>query len=188
MHTDDTEDDLTTRTGFRFHVRRARPEDEEIVAEFFTHVTPDDIRFRFLSGMKSVSHARLTEMTQADDPTRVSFLAFSPNETLLAVAMLARGEDNQRGEVALSIRRDFKKIGISWELLSHICRYAQRHHFNSVESMESRANRPAIALERDMDFEFLGVDDDPTVVLLRRDVRHPPLPDISLPAAPDSGR
>jgi len=179
MHIDDTEDDLTTRTGFRFHVRRARPEDEEIVAEFFTHVTPEDIRFRFLSGMRSVSHARLEELTRSDDPMRVSFLAFSPNETLLAVAMLAHGDDRQRGEVALSIRQDFKNIGISWELLSHICRYAQRHHFDSVESIESRANRSAIALERDMHFEFHDVDGDPTVVLLRRDLRHSPLPDIS---------
>jgi len=37
---------LTTRTGFRFEVRSARPEDEPVLAEFFTHVTPDDLRFR----------------------------------------------------------------------------------------------------------------------------------------------
>ncbi|WQB99075.1 hypothetical protein U0R22_003245 [Mesorhizobium huakuii] len=45
-------DTLTTHTGFRFEVRRARPEDEPTLAEFFTHVTPEDLRFRFLGAVK----------------------------------------------------------------------------------------------------------------------------------------
>lgn len=170
----DTDDDLTTRTGFRFHVRRATPQDEAIVAEFFTHVTPEDIRFRFLSGMKTISHERLVAMTRADDPRIVNFLAFTPNDTLLAVAMLAAGEDTQRGEVALTIRNDFKHQGISWEMLEHICRYAERHNFKSIESLESRANHAAIELERDMEFQVVDDEADPTVVVLRRDLNPQP--------------
>ena len=79
MNVNDTDDDLTTRTGFRFHVRHATPQDGAIVAEFFKHVTPEDLRFRFLSGMKAVSHERLAEMTRIDDPHIVNFLALSPN-------------------------------------------------------------------------------------------------------------
>ncbi|CAN7712187.1 GNAT family N-acetyltransferase [Rhizobium sp. LjRoot98] len=180
---EDTDDDLTTRTGFRFHVRHATPQDEAIVAEFFTHVTPEDIRFRFLSGMKTVSHERLLEMTRADDPRVVNFLAFAPNEALLAVAMLAAGEDAQRGEVALTIRNDFKHQGISWEMLAHICRYAERHNFKSIESLENRENHAAIELERDMKFQVCDDEDDPTVVVLRRDFKPQPSPD----AAPLDG-
>lgn len=171
MDIHDTDDDLTTRTGFRFHVRQAKPQDEPILAEFFTHVTPEDLRFRFLSGMQAVSHDRLAKMTRADDPRVVNFLAFAPNETLLAVAMLAIAEDGERGEVALSIRNDFKHQGISWEMLAHICRYAERHDIKSVESLESRVNHSAIKLEREMGFEVLDYDDDPALVLLRRDLR-----------------
>ncbi|CAN7376551.1 GNAT family N-acetyltransferase [Pararhizobium sp. LjRoot235] len=170
MEVHDTDDDLTTRTGFRFHVRHATPQDDAIVAEFFTHVTPEDLRFRFLSGMKAVSHERLVEMTRVDDPHVVNFLAFSPNETLLAVAMLATDKVDQRGEVALTIRSDFKHQGISWEMLAHICRYAERHKIKSIESIESRENHSAIELERDMGFRALDYDDDPTLVLLRREL------------------
>ncbi|TAV41740.1 GNAT family N-acetyltransferase [Rhizobium leguminosarum] len=177
MDIDDTEDDLTTRTGFRFHVRRARPRDEAVIAEFFTHVTPEDLRFRFMSGMKTVSHDRLVEMTRVNDPGVVNFLAFSPSDTLLAVAMLASGEDKKRGEVALSIREDSKHKGISWEILAHICRYAKRHGFDSVESLESRANHATIELERDMAFRVADFTDDPTMVVLRRDLKAPSLPD-----------
>ncbi|KQV36667.1 GNAT family N-acetyltransferase [Rhizobium sp. Root1204] len=171
---EDTDDDLTTRTGFRFHVRQATPQDEAMVAGFFTHVTPEDIRFRFLSGMKTVSHERLVALTRVDDPRVVNFLAFSPNETLLAVAMLAAGDDPERGEVALTIRDDFKHQGISWEMLEHICRYAERHNFKSIESLESRANHAAIDLERDMEFQVFDDEDDPTVVVLRRDLKLQP--------------
>lgn len=170
MDVHDTDDDLTTRTGFRFHVRQATPQDEAIIAAFFTHVTPEDLRFRFLSGMKAVSHERLVEMTRTDDPHVVNFLAFAPNETLLAVAMLATDEDDERGEVALTIREDFKHRGISWEVLAHICRYAERHKIKSVESIESRENHSAIELERDMGFKALDYDDDSTLILLRREL------------------
>lgn len=183
MSIDDTEDDLTTHTGFRFHVRRATPKDEAVVERFFDHVTPEDIRFRFLSGMTTVSHEKLRVMTASDDPEVVNFLAFSPNETLLAVAMLARCEDEKRGEVALSIHQDYKHQGLSWEILAHICRYADRHGFETVESMESRANHSAIELERHMGFRGIDNPDDPTVVVLRRDLRAQPLPDTMLPNA-----
>jgi len=171
MEIEDTKGDLTTRSGFHFHVRGAEPKDEAIVADFFNHVTPDDVRFRFLSGMKSVSHERLVEMTSSGDAKRVNFLAFSSDQTLLAVAMLAVGKDIQRGEVALTIREDYKHQGISWEMLAHICRYAQRHNFKSIESIESRENHAAIELERDMAFHAHDDKDDPTIVVLRRDFK-----------------
>lgn len=169
MEIEDTKGDLITRSGFHFHIRHAEPTDEAIVADFFKHVTPDDVRFRFLSGMKSVSHERLVEMTSAGDAKRVNFLAFSSDQTLLAVAMLAVGRDPQRGEVALTIREDYKHQGISWEMLAHICRYAERHDFKSIESLESRENHAAIELERDMAFHAHDDQDDPTIVVLRRD-------------------
>jgi len=121
--------------------------------------------------MKAVSHERLLTMTRVDDPGIVNFLAFARDQTLLAVAMLAASEDAQRAEVALSIRKDFKRQGISWEMLAHICRYAERHNFKSIESLESRENHAAIELERDMDFQVFDAEDDPTVVVLRREFK-----------------
>jgi GNAT superfamily N-acetyltransferase len=167
MQANDVDHDLTTRTGFRFYVRRAIPQDEPTVAEFFKHVTAEDIRFRFLSGMKEVSHDRLLTMTRSDDRRVTNFLAFAPNETLLAVAMLASDELLEHGEVALSIREDYKHLGISWELLSHIANYAQRHGFKSIESIESRENHAAIELEREMGFKVVSYPDDPALVLVR---------------------
>ena len=54
------------RTGFRFSVRPSEPSDETALADFFEHVTPDDWRFRLLTGLKTVGHDRLFDMTHVD--------------------------------------------------------------------------------------------------------------------------
>lgn len=68
-------------------------------------------------------------------------------------------------------------------MLAHISRYAERHNFKSIESLESRENHAAIELERDMEFQVCDDEEDPTVVVLRRDLK--PLP--SSDAAPLDG-
>jgi N-acetylglutamate synthase-like GNAT family acetyltransferase len=166
-----TKSTLTTHTGFRFEVRRARPEDEPTVAEFFTHVTPEDLRFRFLGAVKEVSHERLVAMTRSDDPHVHNFLAFSTDGMLIAVATLAADPADRRGEVAICIRADRKHLGVSWELLGYIARYADDHGIKTIESIESRENRAAIELEREMGFIVTTYPDDPTLVLVRRKLR-----------------
>jgi GNAT superfamily N-acetyltransferase len=168
----DIQADLTTQSGVRLRVRHALPADEVLVADFCAHVTPEDLSFRFLSGMKEVSHERLRAITRADDPRIINFLAFSPAEMLVAVGALAIDESLVRGEVVLSVRADHKHLGVSWTLLSHIAQYAERRGLKSIESLESRANRAAINLEREMGFEITQVADDPTLVLVKREL-HP---------------
>jgi hypothetical protein len=63
------------------------------------------------------------------------------------------------------------------KMLTHICRHAQRHNFKSIESLESRENHTAIELERDMEFQVCDDEEDPTVVVLRRDFKPQPSPD-----------
>jgi len=159
---------LTTHTGFRFEVRRARPEDEPVVAEFFTHVTPEDLRFRFLGAVREVSHERLVAMTRSDDRHSHNFLAFSADGMLIAVATLAADPADRRGEVAICIREDRKHLGVGWEFLGYIARYADDHGIETIESIESRENRAAIELEREMGFTVTTDRDDPTLVLVQR--------------------
>lgn len=67
--------DLTTHSGFKFHVRPARPDDVVALGAFFAMVTPEDLRFRFLSSMKKVDEDRLKSMTSEDHRQTESFLA-----------------------------------------------------------------------------------------------------------------
>ncbi|MEO9340339.1 GNAT family N-acetyltransferase [Mesorhizobium sp. SB112] len=171
MTIDDWSRDLVTRTGFKFHVRPARSEDEANLAEFFTHVTPEDLRFRFLTTVKEVSHDRLVEMTQVDHLQTESFVAFADGgKSIIATAMLACDSALDRGEVAISIRHEDKHKGVGWELLSHIAQYAEAKGVRTIESLENRQNHQAIELEREHGFEAEPYPDDATLVILRKKI------------------
>ncbi len=166
---DDWTCDLVTRSGLVLHVRPVRTADEAALAEFFAHVTPQDLRFRFLGGVRQVSHERLVAMTDVDHRLTENFLACTDSgETIVATAMLACDEGFDRGELAISVRADFKHKGVAWELLRHVARYAEAKGLKALESVESRENHEAIELEREQGFVAEFYPDDPTLVLIRK--------------------
>lgn len=159
--------DLTTWTDFRFRVRPATPADEAALAELFTQVTPDDRRFRFLSGVQKVSHDFLERLTKVDHDRTEDFLAFD-GDKLIATAMLAADPDKERAEVAIAIRADYKHRGVGWTLLDHVARCAQRKGIRLLESVECRDNREAITLEKEMGFTATSYPGDATLVLVQK--------------------
>ncbi|PZU69343.1 GNAT family N-acetyltransferase [Sphingobium sp.] len=162
--------DLVTRSGFRFCVRPVTDQDEPALAEFFRQVTPDDLRFRFLAAVHEVSHFRLVEMIHVDKERTESFLVtpYDDPDVVIAAAMLAADLSGERAEVAISIRADHKGRGIGWTLLDHLARHAKAKGIRVLEAIESRQNRSAITLEREMGFAAEAIEGDPNVVLLRR--------------------
>lgn len=161
--------DLETRTGHRFLVRPVTDRDEPALAEFFTHVTPEDLRFRFLTGLNIVDHDRLSAMIRVDHHQSETFLAFGDDGvTVIAAAMLACDAALDVGEVAISIRSDYKKRGISWALLAHVARYAEARGVGTLQSIESYANHAAIELEREMGFTARSYPGDSTLMLVER--------------------
>lgn len=172
MASDDWSRTLTTRTGLVLNVRPAQPDDEAALAEFFAHVTPEDLRFRFLGGVREVSHDRLVAMTRIDHRQTENFLAFAEDgKKIIATAMLACDDAMEKGEVAISVRAEDKGKGVGWELLRHIARYAEAKGLKTLESIESRQNHEAIELEREQGFVAESDPDDATLVLIRKQLR-----------------
>lgn len=160
--------DLVTEQGVRFHVRPVRPDDEPAVAAFFDHVSPEDLRFRFMSGVCKVSRDQIVMMTRVDYVRTISFLAFGEGSGLLAVAMLATDPDRTRAEIALTTRTDMKGKGISFTLFEHVLRYAKAEGIETVESIESADHDAALRMERELGFTTIADPDDPTVRIARK--------------------
>lgn len=160
--------DLVTRSGAKLHVRPVLPSDEGELADFFTHVTPEDKRFRFLSAVREVDHDRLVAMTQIDYRRTMNFLAFAEDRTLVGTALLTAEGDRSRAEFAISVRSDWKGKGVSWTLTDHVLRYAKAEGIEAVESLESRDNHAAITLEREFGFAAEGADGSAGEVLVRK--------------------
>ena len=158
---------LATWTGFTFEVRPATPDDVARLAAFFGRLTPEDRRFRFLSGMPRVGHDLLERLTQVDHDRSVDFLAFV-DDALIASAMLAADPTRERAEVAIAILPEYKHRGVGWALLAHLARYAREKGIGMVESIECRDNVEAIRVEKDMGFTATPYPGDPTLVLLQK--------------------
>ena len=162
--------DLVTRDGTRLAIRPVVPADEAALADFFRHVTAEDLRFRFLSGIREVGHDRLVAMTQIDYRRSMHFLAFA-GELLVASAMLVSDPDRARAELAMAVRDGWKGKGISWTLMEHVLRYAEAEGIGSIESLESSENHAALALEREMGFTTRPCADNPAETIVRKQLR-----------------
>lgn len=161
--------DLVTKSGVPFHVRPARPSDEESLAAFFRSLPPEDLRHRFLTGLKEVGHERLKDMVRNDDPHTINFLAVDePSGTILATAMLAATKDYSEGEFALSTRPEWKQKGISWTLLDHLVRYAQAAGIDMIKSIETSDDAMALQLQREMGFTVHLCAEDSTLMIAEK--------------------
>ena len=163
--------DLVTHSAFRFHVRPAQPDDVAALGAFFARVTPEDLRFRFLTSMKAVDQERLTWMTSVDHRQTESFVALDPaSGDIIATAMLACDPALEVGDVAISVSADHKNLGISWELLNHVASYAAAKGVKRLQSLENRSNGSAIKLERELGFTIEPYLGDSTLVLLQKNL------------------
>lgn len=156
---------LTTKSGLSLSVRTARPADEDALREFFGHVSAEDLRFRFLSGLDHVREAQLAPLTHPDHQHSESYLAFD-GETLVASAVLAADEAMDTAEVAIAIRSDYKDRGIGWTLLDHVARCARQKGIRTLQSIESYDNHAAIELEREMGFVARSSPGDASLVIV----------------------
>ena len=165
--------DLVTRSGLKIHVRPVVPEDEEALAGLFRNVSPDDLRFRFLTGIREVGRDRIAAMTQIDYRRTMHFLAFSEDGTLIASALLASDPDGVCAELAVTVHAWYRNRGVSWTLVGHVMRYAEAQGLKTVESVESRENHAALALEREAGFKIVPGSGDASEVTVRRHVGGP---------------
>lgn len=162
-----TSEPLTTRSGLRFTLRRATPEDFPELKVFLSQLTLADVRFRFLSPLRRVRDDLVQDLLRQDRAIE-HYLAFEPGESaIIASGMLAIDATGKKAEVALCIRPEFKHAGISWTLLEFLLKQARAEGVEAVEAVEACDHREAIALEREMGFE-IDRSCDPSVVVVRK--------------------
>lgn len=161
--------EMTTRDGVVLAVRPAFAEDEAELEAFFDLVNAEDRRFRFLAATQHVGHDQLQPLTHVDHWRTESFLGFDKaTGELVASAMLACDARMDTGEIAMSVRGDYRGRGVGWTMLDFLAAEAQRRGLARVISIEDRDNHAAIELEREKGFTAHGVDGDPHLVMLEK--------------------
>jgi GNAT superfamily N-acetyltransferase len=168
-----TEVRLLTRSGVKLRVRPVAGSDAATVNNFFDGLTPDDMMFRFLSGQTHLSSAQLTAMIGVDHRHREHLLAFDETGRLVASLLIAADEAFVSAEVAIAVAPAYKTRGVGWTLLNHAVDLTRSRGLKTLRSIESRANRGAMEVERTLGFKASDYDGDPTLALLELDLTRP---------------
>jgi acetyltransferase len=156
--------------GQRVTIRPIRPEDEEQHREFIDAMTPDDLRLRFFSAVRSLDHSQLARMTQIDYDREMALVATVTGEDgkprTLGVVRAVADPDNETAEFAVTVLSELKGHGLGRLLMERIIAYARSRGTHWLLGEALRENTGMIALARASGFAVTPTD-DPGVVGFR---------------------
>lgn len=166
------ETNITTRDGVDLKLRPVTSSDTELLSRFYDSLSPDDMRFRFLSAQMHLSTAQLAAMVSVDHRHREHLLAFGKaNGEIIGSLLIAADEDFDVAEVAISVAPAYKGRGVGWSLLQHAVELARERGIRKLCAIESRANRGAIEVEHTLGFTSSDYEGDATLALLEIELR-----------------
>jgi acetyltransferase len=159
---------IGTDNGFRVFVRPIKPSDEHLYGTFVGKLSPEDIRFRFLTPRKEFSHKFIARFTQIDYARAMAFVALDKEQKeLLGVARLAADPDYVKGEYAIIVRSDFKGTGIGWALMRHLIHYAEREGLRELVGDVLASNQRMLEMCRALGFEIAADPEDMSIRKVR---------------------
>jgi acetyltransferase len=136
-------------------VRPVRPEDEPLFHEFFTHVSPEDLRLRFFAPVRDFSHAFIARLTQLDYARAMAFVALDePTGDMLGAVRLHTDADGQTAEYAILVRSDLKGRGLGWKLMELMIGYARSEGLKRIEGQVLRENSAMLQMCGELGFHI----------------------------------
>lgn len=163
---------ILTRDGVDLLLRPVTAADADLLTRFYDSLSPEDMRFRFLSAQLHLSSSQLSAMIGVDHRHREHLLAFErAGGELVATLMIAADEPFEVAEVAIAVAPAYKGRGVGWSLLHHAVDLAKARGIARLHSIESRANSEAIDVERTLGFKSSAYEGDSTLALLEIDLR-----------------
>lgn len=143
------------KDGRGIFVRPVRPEDEHLYPEFFEHVSREDVRLRFFSAMKELSHPFIARLTQLDYARAMAFIAIEETTgKMLGVVRLHTDADFASAEYAVLIRTDLKGIGLGSMLMKMIIEYGRAEGVRAIRGQVLSRNTVMLDMCRRLGFEI----------------------------------
>ncbi len=144
-----------TAGGETLLIRPIRPEDAEAHGAFFQRLSPEDIRYRFFSPMRTLAAEQMARMTQIDYQREIAFIAVRPTtgETV-AVARLVRELDENSSEFAIIVQPDMKGKGLAAHLMRRLIGWARGQGMTEITGQILADNAPMLAFVRHLGFSL----------------------------------
>jgi len=166
------EKQVALQDGAQIFVRPVRPEDEPLFAEFFQHVTSDDLRLRFFAHIKHFSHTFIARLTQIDYARAMCLIAIDPsNGAMLGAVRLHSDARYETGEYAILLRSNLKGRGLGWLLMQTMIDYAKSEGLQTISGQVLNENVTMLSMCRNLGFDVKADPDDLGVQIVTLSLR-----------------
>lgn len=158
------------RDGTVLHMRPLRPEDEPLLHELAAHMSPEDLRLRFFTPVRGLTHAVAARLSQLDYDREMAFLAECAG-TVLGVAHFFADPDNLRAEYAVAVRSHWQGHGVGFLLMQRLIEVARQRGIGELVGEVLRGNEGMLQMCRELGFTIAPDPGDPAVMLVRKKLR-----------------
>ncbi|MCB2145387.1 MAG: bifunctional acetate--CoA ligase family protein/GNAT family N-acetyltransferase [Deltaproteobacteria bacterium] len=146
-------------------LRPIRPEDEPAFQRFFTSLSPEDVRLRFLHPMKLLPRTMAARLTQIDYDREMALVLTSSDgrqgADLHGVVRISADPDNEKAEFAIMLRSGKTGLGLGPMLMRRIIDYARGRGISQLFGEVLNENRSMLALCKALGFKRRNDPDDP---------------------------
>lgn len=159
------EETIQLADGSMLLLRPIRPEDGPAFQDLYTRLSPEDIRFRFLHPIKSLSPDLSARLTQIDYDREMALVLTrkSGGPEILGVVRITADPNIEKAEFAIVIRRDMTGQGLGPMLLRRIIDYSKTRGVKYIYGEVLSDNRSMLRLADAFGFKKRPVPDDPGV-------------------------
>jgi acetyltransferase len=147
-----------------FLLRPVRPEDAPAFEAFFAKLTPEDIRLRFGTALRSLPLSMLARLTQIDYDRQMAFVLSDAANAIAGVARIAADPDNMRAEFSILVRSDLQGRGVGHVLMQRLAAYARERGIGELWGDILRQNTTMLALCRELGCSVTPSPHDPSQV------------------------
>jgi len=153
------------RDGALVRLRPIRPEDEPLLQDLASHMSPQDLRLRFFTAMKGLSHQLAARLTQIDYDREMALIALEADaDQILGVSRFAADPDNRQAEYAVEVRSDWKGRGLGYLLMTRLIDVARQRRIGELVGEVLRENTAMLQMCRTLGFTIGADAKDPGLV------------------------
>lgn len=139
--------------GQAYLIRPMRPADAALYPRFLERVTAEDMRLRFLTPMRSLSHEMIVRLSQLDYDRDIAFVALETETGDLAgISRFASDPDHHSAEFGIMVRSDLQGQGLGTALMRQLLDYARADGLTMIDGLILRENGAMLELAARLGF------------------------------------
>ena len=169
------EETIRLEDGRELILRPVLPEDEPAFQRGMAQLTPEEVRLRFFTPIKVLTHLQTARFTQIDYDREMALVLAEPTmpgkAEVFGVARITADPDNERAEYAIIVRHDMTGKGLGFLLMRRIIEYARKRGIGEIFGDVLRENTRMLQMCKKLGFIQARVPEEPDLVRVVLDLR-----------------